>query len=380
MLGCLLNSEFELLLGDSNFVANFPLFALLSFAFQIGLPGPLVEGCLGVWRSEWVCVANGFSYASVQDAPSAQTQYWDVLEYRVDSSGAKKSVLGVVADLNQKQIEIQLESGVLRKLQRDQVISLRLEHDRLLAQADSMADVGQFESAVEAYLPIIQSQKPLWLRRYAAARRIQSQMAAGQNRQACVAFLTLAKSDPQQVPWEAVPAIWTSVVSSELLDQQTGIWLKSDNAWENFLGASYGLQNPKFSAASQTVMQKLAQNQEVALRDLAIAQLWRLESQPTEAALDKMQKKLGEMERTIRAGPLLVLARQYRLARQDRKAVLHFLEVSTSYPQQHALVLLGLDGAYLTLTSLDDPQSSIVGQWLTDRFPNSAQANALQNN
>gem|GEM_PF-1935584 len=334
--------------------------------------------CLSVWFCCVNLAAISVASTSMQEKQSGLPQYWDVVEYRVDSSGLKKSILGVVADLNQRQLELQLESGVLRKLERAQVISVRLEHDRVLAEADGLANVGQFEKAIAVYQPIIQSKKSLWLRRYAAAGRVQAQMALGQYRQACLSFLTLAKSDPQQVPWDAAPLIWTSVLSSELLDQQTVIWLKSDDVLENLFGASYGLQNPKFSAASQAVLEKLSQTQEGFVQDLVIAQLWRLENQPTQASLDKMQAKLGEMDREIRAGPLLVLARQCRLARQDRKAVLLFLEVSTSYPQQHSLVLLGLDGAYLTLNSLNDPQSAIVSQWLRDRFPDSARADSAR--
>jgi hypothetical protein len=54
------------------------------------------------------------------------------------------------------------------------------------------------------------------------------------------------------------------------------------------------------------------------------------------------------------------------------------LQVATLYPEQHDLVLLGLEAAYTTLRTLDPAEATRVGQWLVQLHPESGQADEIQ--
>jgi len=111
---------------------------------------------------------------------------------------------------------------------------------------------------------------------------------------------------------------------------------------------------------------------------LAEAQLWRVPQRYTVEQLQTLQAKVDSWPPELRAGPLYLLGRAWKNAGQLNLSTDAMLQVATLYPEQHDLVLLGLEAAYTNLRSVEMTEAQRVGQWLVQRHPDSGQAREIR--
>lgn len=337
-----------------------------------------------------------------------EERVWDRIEFRQSAAEGVRTLSGIVRDVQPGFVELELPSGGRRRLDRADVLSIQLMQQKELVAADAWAAQGQFERAKQAFESVVKLDVPHWLRRHAATRRLQCLRALQQYRAAVADFGTLVQDDPTRVPWEAAPLVWTGVPVDALLQEQIEQWLQSPRPWEQLAAASLGLQHPATAAASQKVLESLAAaagatqsnpsggaagtavgsrpsgNQvgaspfpnEVAF--LAEAQLWRVPQRYSVEQLQELQNKVESWPTALRAGPLYLLGKSWKNAGQLNLAADAMLQVATLYPEQHDLVLLGLEAAYTTLRTLDPAEATRVGQWLVQLHPESGQADEIQ--
>ncbi|MBL8890666.1 MAG: hypothetical protein JNL67_11875 [Planctomycetaceae bacterium] len=327
-----------------------------------------------------ICVVDLFrARASLaQDAAIAPEQVLDRIQYRNSPQDAVRTIYGIVVDVQAKHIEVQNPAGGSRRLPRAEIVSVQLLNQALLAKADQAAAAGKFVEARQGFESVVRTNVPHWMKRYAAARHVQCLRVLEQWRLALSVYVNLVKDDPEQTLIEVLPVVWTSPKVDALLEDQINAWLKSEIESERLVGASLGLLHPPTSASCQTVLNGfIPANDEgkemSAMEAIARAQLWRL---PQNRSLDDLQSMHSELERfpqDAKAGPLLVLGKLWKGAGKPEVAADAFLQIAALYPEQHDLVLLGLEAAYYTLRDLDQNEAKRVGQWLVHRHPTAAQ-------
>lgn len=337
-----------------------------------------------------------------------EERVWDRIEFRQSAAEGVRTLSGIVRDVQPGFVEVEVPSGGRRRLDRADVLSIQLMQQKELVAAENWAAQGQFERAKQAFESVIKLDVPHWLRRHAATRRLQCLRALQQYRAAVADFGTLVQDDPNRVPWEAAPLVWTGVPVDALLQEQIEQWLQSPRPWEQLAAASLGLQHPPTAAASQKVLESLAAGtgatrpnlggaeagtsggsrasenpvgagplpNEVAF--LAEAQLWRVPQRYSVEQLQELQNKVESWPTELRAGPLYLLGKSWKNTGQLNLAADAMLQVATLYPEQHDLVLLGLEAAYTTLRTLDPAEATRVGQWLVQLHPESGQADEIQ--
>ncbi len=316
----------------------------------------------------------------LQNPPDAPTVEWDRVQYRPVATEGVRTLNGTVTDLQSRHLELKLPSGSTRRINRQEIVAVQLLHHRPIAEADQAASAGKFNQAAKAYEVVMGQPVPLWLKRYAAARRVQCLRVLQQHRQALAGFVLLANHDPEQVPFEAVPVVWNSLQVDRLLESDIQKWLTSEDRWERLVAASWGLLHPPTSNASRQVMASFAEDQgpgSHSVQAIATAQLWRLTGNWSPPQIEALQKELDQFPNEVKAGPLLLLGKIRKNAGQTAEATDCFLQIATLYPEQHDLVLLALEAAYLSLRDLDPSESSDVGQWLVRQFPKSPQADEI---
>ncbi len=146
------------------------------------------------------------------------------------------------------------------------------------------------------------------------------------------------------------------------------------------VAASWGLLHPPTSAASQKVLASLADDRGAgseSVQAIATSQLWRLPRKWSPSEIEALQKNLDQFPDEVKAGPLLLMGKIRKNAGQTAEAIDCFLQIATLYPEQHDLVLLALEAAYLALRDLDPSEATDVGQWLVRQFPQSPQADEI---
>lgn len=381
--------------------------------------GPGVGRCLMVRLAKlslvWVATIGGLKLACFSIvacfsgvAWGQEERVWDRIEFRQSAAEGVRTLSGTVRDVQPGFVEMELPSGGRRRLDRADVLSIQLMQPKELVAAETWAAQGQFERAKQTFESVIKLEVPHWLRRHAATRRLQCLRALQQYRAAVADFGTLVQDDPKHIPWGAAPLVWTGVPVDALLQEQIEQWLASPRPWEQLAAASLGLQHPPTAAASQKVLESLAAGagatrpnrggeeagtsvgsranenpidfgsapNEVAL--LAEAQLWRVPQRFTVEQLQELQNRVESWPTELRAGALYLLGKSWKNAGQLNLAADAMLQVATRYPEQHDLVLLGLEAAYTTLRTLDPAEATRVGEWLVQLHPESGQADEIQ--
>lgn len=318
-----------------------------------------------------------------EPSPTTAEPTWDRVQYRESSHDHVKTVLGLVVELQAKHLELKVPSGTVRRIPRAEIVSIELLNQTTLAKANELAASGKFEEARQGFELVVRGNVPHWMKRYAAARRIQCLRALQQHRAAVADFVNLAKDDPKQIPFEALPVVWTSPVIDTLMEEQVNAWLASDNEWERLSGASLGLLHPPTAAASQKVLEAFAPSGDAPsalgpLPAIATAQLWRLPQNRSVQQLQQMQTQLNVFPDEAKAGPLLVMGKLWKNAGEAKLAADSFLQLAELYPDQHDLVLLGLEAAYYTLRDVDRDDAARVGELLVTRHPDAAQTDEIR--
>lgn len=313
----------------------------------------------------------------------AQEQNWDRVEYRESHQDPVQTLLGIVVELQANQLELKLPNGGIRRISRTKIVSVQLLNQPVLAKADQQAAEGKFEEARQGFETVVRANIPHWMKRYAAARRIQCLRVLQQHRMAVADFVNLANDDPKQIPFEALPLVWTSPNVDALMEEQIKAWLGSQNEWERLTGASLGLLHPPTSAASQAVLEVYAPltstlTEFSPLEAIATAQLWRLPQRRSPQQLKQMQAQLDNFPTEVKAGALLVMGKLWKNSAEPRLAADAFLQLAALYPDQHDLVLLGLEAAYYTLRDVDRDDAARVGEWLIARHPAAAQTDEIR--
>jgi tetratricopeptide (TPR) repeat protein len=329
----------------------------------------------------------GFVAATLGHAQSssgtAEEPALDRVQFRPTPQDGTRTLDGMVVDLQAKHVELKLPSGSTRRIPRAEIVSVKLLNQPSIAKAERAAADGKFADARDEFAAVVRMDVPHWMKRHAAARRIQSLRVLQQHRLALADFVNLAKDDPEQILVDVVPVVWTSPLVDSLMDEQIKAWLVSDSEWERLVGASLGLMHPATTSASQQVFAEYVKSEDSAkefgaLESIARAQLWRLPQNRSPEELRLLQTQLAAFPVEARAGALLVLGKLWKAAGKPDLAADSFLQIAVLYPEQHDLVLLGLEAAYYTLRELDREEAARVGQWLVQRHPSAAQTDEIR--
>lgn len=334
----------------------------------------------------FVAFSKSTLFAVPQSGESAAVS--DFVQYRDPNTGLPKTISGKIADLTKTTLLIVDRKKREKKVSRASIVQFQVNSNPSFTAAKQAALNGDFTFAVKSFQEVIDKKSnPAWLKRLARINKIQCDFVNERESRAIAEFLSLAKQQPGDIPWDAIPLCW---VNDPLQNTRVRLTLqnlfikrstKSDPV-AALVACSFGLNFPKYRQTSVRLLTRLRDSKEKlkeskVASDLAFFQLLRIDLGVEKQQLKSYMDQVSRMPKGVRSGPRLVLGQRMGRMGLQKQACSQFLLVASVDRMQHSLVLLGLTDAYYTLKKLKDPQAEAVAKWLIRRFPDSVQGRSL---
>lgn len=350
---------------------------------------PLVSRCFVL---ALIFIASTVSMVSVAESQVTRKskaadaiQGIDQIRFRSPDDGMVAVVSGQIRRMTRKQIEIQSSEQKLKRILWKDVLSYQVNSSESFRKAKQLASTGNLFEARKAFSRIEKSGKsPSWLRRLAVINRIHCLQGSGQESSAMTVFLAFSSRNSKWIPWEAVPLCWqVDPIQAKRVTVKVRSWMATGkNPIKVLIAASYGMNIPGQRERSISLLKKLVQSKDnlgdqAVAADLAAIQLLRLGGRFSEKDKAKFDKVFSNLPFEARPGPMIFLGSKLKLLGKKKEASVLWLQVASQYPDNFYLSLLGLNNAFYSLQSFNDPQAMIVGRWLKRRFPDSIQARSL---
>jgi len=319
------------------------------------------------------------------EGSSLQYQRVDQVRYKNPEDGMVATVSGRIRRMSAAQIEIVSEEKKNKRIPWNFVLSYQVHSSAGFRKGKQLAAAGNYLEAKKEFTRVENSgQSPPWLKRLAGIRKIQCLQVSNQESSAMTAFISLSAKHPKWIPWDGIPLCWeVDPIQSKRVAGKVRDWLdEPKNPIKVLVAASYGLNIPGSRETSIILLKKLKNSRsqlgsQAVAADLAGIQLMRIGGQFSEKEKAKFEALVAKLPFEARAGPMIFLGKKLKRVGKKKEACVVWLKVSSQYPDNHYLSLLGLNNAFYTLQSSGDPQAITVGRWLKRRFPDSIQARSL---
>ena len=302
-----------------------------------------------------------------------------VVVQNADSS-TTRTLTGEIADYNGKELRIQLATGQALNVPAARVVRVESTWQAEHEAADRLRDERKHLEAIDAYRQALRKESRAWAKRRIMADAITAYESLGQFERAGEAFALLMQADEHWQYLERAPLAWLSALVDARLEQRAQMWLASELAPVQLLGASWSLSGAQRTQAVNT-LRKLSNHADARIAHLADAQLWRANITtvgPQELAAWEAQ--ILRMPANLRAGPYLVLGRGWlqqnarMLGNADvvqRRAVAAFMQAPVLHADRPQLALQGLEQAANVLEQLSwQDEATVVLRELASDFAN----------
>lgn len=243
---------------------------------------------------------------------------------------------GTIVDWQGNKISMQTGSRT-RTIDATHVIEIQSQWPPTLLAARESVKSHNYEHAVKQYKQTNASENRSWVQAIVSAELIQIYDATENPALAAVEFLKLYNSDPQTRFFDLIPLTWSTGPLKLPSSQQSQQWIGSSNPVEKLVGASF-LLSTNSSDAVVDELERLAENADRRIAQLATAQLWRTrKSLATPVDLDRWQRQLKNILPELRAGPLVVLSDVQKRLGELEKAQINFLKIPIVHSRNKSL-------------------------------------------
>lgn len=285
-------------------------------------------------------------------------------------------VTGQVEDFTGRRLVLREGEGRrLRVFTAEEYRILGIETSRLPAHVEGEAELlgRKFAEAGTKLREALEGEQRRWVRREILALIARSDLGAGRRDKAGLAFLKLVESDPT-TPWfRLIPLRWTAGGATAETRLAARDWLREKSEVARLMGASWLLDDRGFAEEAANALRVLLRSEDPRIRDLATAQLWRLElggGAPGEAQMRQWANRAEQIAPELRGGPLHLIGRARSIRREQELAAAAYLWEPLRHSDDPELCGRGLLEAGKVLADAAQERSAIL-LWteLRARFP-----------
>ena len=270
----------------------------------------------------------------------------------LDRLGREVVRSGEVLEYNARELRFRTRQGQETQFAADRVRRVETPRTPTHESADELFGRHLYVPALANYREALQTESRRWVKRHLWAQTVRCQRNLGQIEQAASAFLVLLKEDPQTRDLDAIPLAWTAGEGNAALEQQLRAWLTEPaRPWPRLIAASW-LLTGHHRAVARMALERLAQEDDPRIAQLARLQRWRTEvATATSDQVMGWERQLEDLSEPLRAGPNFVVGQAYSRLGSVESATLTLLRVPILYPHHRHLAAEALSEAARLLQS-----------------------------
>lgn len=282
----------------------------------------------GVQRNAWqatvLMLLAGSNPISAEDRVRWHNDRGDEIEWS-----------GEIVRFDANELQLTNSAGRTGKLRRDRIFDVEYMRSAGHRAADEWFAKAEYEQAIEAYRSAYRTETRAWIKEELAVGIVRCQMALRQPALAAQVFLAMAADNPQTRFLPAIPLVWSAEAGTNSLQSSAAIWLRDKKQpLAQLIGASWALSGAD-RAEAEAVLRDLSRSRMEVLRQLAVAQLWRVEVvRAKREELQRWETLWCAMPSELRGGPAAVLGQGWYRVEEFDAAVLAYLQ-ATWHPFTH---------------------------------------------
>jgi tetratricopeptide (TPR) repeat protein len=199
---------------------------------------------------------------------------------------------------------------------------------------------GQIEDADHLLREALNRETREWVRREILADLVRASLWKGDYAGASVRFGLLYSSDPLTRHFGLIPAAWSEKTVDDGQRRAASSLVVESSPVSQLVGASILLVGSDHEELAKDTLKALAGGNDRNIRQLAEAQLWRLNVRDQNVAayeLERWQRHVESLSENMRGGPYYVLGRGYRSKLLRDQAALAMLRLPILYPHDRPL-------------------------------------------
>jgi len=326
------------------------------------------SGGLTLWR---VCLAVAAAMSG--QTLSAQDLLPDKVVLQSKGGSGRITLPCRIIDYTGELLAIETKPGErIRQYPASQVLEVQTPQTE--AHVRALADFKQnrIEAARAGFEKALGAEERLWVRREILAMLVRCALHRGDYGSAGSRFLSLVHSDPHTRHFKLIPLVWAPQEMSANLRSEARVWIAGKSEAARLIGAALLLGDATHSELAKNEFNQLAASADPRIRQLARAQLWRLQigaQDQSELEIERWQSRIEEMPEDLRGGPYYVLG-QARLRRFELyRAAMALLWLPLVYDHDHHLAARACLEAADALTRLGRKTEAInLYREVTTRF------------
>ena len=205
-------------------------------------------------------------------------------------------------------------------------------------------EAGENAQAELSLQKALQDEPRDWMKREILAQLIRCAIRRGDWSLAGSLFLKITREDPTTQFWNVAPLQWAPQSMGDSQKTLARTWIKEADSPTRLLAASWLLLDPVYGETAQKQMDDLARDANRIIAPLARSQQWRMRlgQEISELEIQKWQRDVRRLPRSLRAGPQYLVARGQLQRNEQRAAVAELLWLSTAYTDHEELTARAL--------------------------------------
>lgn len=199
---------------------------------------------------------------------------------------------------------------------------------------------GQIDDADRLLREALNRETREWVRREILADLVRASLWKGDYAGASTRFGLLYSSDPLTRHFGLIPAAWSETTVDDGQRHAASSLVVESSPISQLVGASILLVGSDHEELAKDTLKALAGGNDRNIRQLAEAQLWRLNVRDQNVAaheLERWQRHVESLSENMRGGPYYVLGRGYRSKLLRDQAALAMLRLPILYPHDRPL-------------------------------------------
>ncbi len=277
----------------------------------------------------------------------------DVVVLRVGGSSGKTVLRGDVIDYTGRKLTIRLKPNAPPKSYPvGEVVEVRMAQTATHRRAETLFALGRVSQSEEAFRQALDQEPREWVRREILARLIQCALHRSDYVTAATRFQALVASDPTTRHYGLIPLQWDLDPPPAAVASAARGWLANGDAVSRLLGASWLAFDTQYRGEAATALRALSSVTDDRIRELARAQLWRLQVRSgslSRTELNRWEGRIESLPSTLRGGPYFVLGLAHARLGQHERAATCFLWTALVFDDDRRLAAMATLGAAQSL-------------------------------
>lgn len=273
---------------------------------------------------------------SLSDIGLAQTDGDIVITRRAGSDSVKRG--GKIVEWKGASLTLNTTARN-REIDNDEIVEIQTQWSEDYHSGITELKIGKTQIGIVKLQEALRNESRPWAKRIIRSHLVDGFMSIEKHADAVEQFLQIIREDPYTRFINITPLPWTG--STHSLDRPARKWIESNDSLTQLIGASWLLGGTDRDKAI-VILEQLTKDFDAGIRNLAIAQLWRVRATANPKQIAVWQGIVEKMPRSLRAGPYFVLSEAQSRVDQVDDALVNLMRIPIQYPQQRTLAAAAL--------------------------------------